>query len=585
MRQHAQRLTVLTLAAMSVVFVGCDGPQTQRNKEVQENLQKAQQEVSAKGSTPQAAAFNEAAAKIQGASLENSIDARMFVGQDNYNQAISMLGKLDDAESSATLALRRIQSGAAAIARNNVQIKILAASDPAEVVNAAGKAKSDQLAQAAAAATLLKTTQEQATAQEAKIKATQSKLAAATDEMNQLFQKADLTRGQESVDLYAKAVAVRQTVQTTSHELAQQQLELSRLQRTIGEATAAGQTANASAAATQKSAEQATASWADTQKAIAACNAENKNVMESQIAPEAKKYASALDNAAKIRQDIAQRFDKAIAAYQAAGKDAGAVQSNFISWKNDPSNAQSPSLPARKSLADTHDPLWYTMLVAKASLAKGMLNLNLVQILGQQNVLVEKELKPVLVEAKLMTPAELTPSDLTSQITGATTKAETLFNDADGVFAQAIESSILALAKEAGMLRVTSQYAIYALKDFKSIANLQTAQVALKQFEKAGLPVPRLPADLEGRTIARTGPTPQIKAPAPAVPDKTPTTPGGGTPAPTTQPGAAETAPTAPAGAGPRIEAPDLSGLTNIIPGMRKKDPNKPAGPTPNDNK
>ena len=550
MRQHAKRLTVLTLAAVSVVFVGCDGPQTQQNKQVQENLKKAQQELSAKGPTTQAAAFHEAAAKIQGASLETSADAKMFVGQDNYNRAISTLGKLDDIESAATLALRQIQSGAGAIARNNVQIKILSASDPADVVKASEKAKADQAAESAAAAALLKKTQDDATALDAKIKETQSKLAAATEEMNQLFQKSELTRGQESVDLYTKAVAVRQTVQNTSHELAQQQLDLSRMQRTIGEATVAKTTADASAAATQKNTEQLTAIWTETQKAITTRNDENKGIMESQIAPQAKKYAAALADAAKIRKEIEQRFDAAIAAYQAAGKDAGAVQTGFIAWKNDPNNAMSPSLAARQSLAETHNPLWYSMLVAKATLAKGMLSLNLVQILGQQNVLVEKELKPVLTDAKLMAPAELTPADMTSQITGATSKAEALFKDADDVFLQAMDCNIPALSKESGMLRVASQYAAYALRDFKSAPNLQEAQRALMHFEKAGLPVPRLPADLEKGAINRSS-IPQLKAPAPAVPDKTPATPGDTTPPPATQPAPVEaTTPAAPAGAG-----------------------------------
>ncbi|MGA2499587.1 MAG: hypothetical protein ABSH20_17760 [Tepidisphaeraceae bacterium] len=590
MRQHAKRLTVLALAAVSVALVGCDGPQTQRDKEVQENIRKARQESPAKvpatqaavRAADQAAAFYEAAAKVQGASLDNSIDARMFVGQDNYNRAIAMLGQLDDLESAATGALCRIQSGAAAIDRNNVQIRILAASDPSEVVKASEKAKADQAAESAAAAALLKKTQDDATAQEAKIKETQSKLAAATDEMNQLFQKSELTQGQESVDLYSKAVGVRQTVQKTSHELAEQQLELSRMQRTIGEATVARQTADASIAATQKNIEQVNAIWAETQKAIAACNEENKKVMESQIVPEAKNYATSMAGAAKVRQEIEQRLDKAIAAYQAAWKDAGALQRDFMTWKNDPNNTLNPSMPARKSLADTNDPLWYSMLVAKATLAKGMLSLNLVKLLDRQNVLVVKDLKPVLLEAKVMAPAELTPSDMTSQITGATSKAEALFNDADGVFLQAMDSSIPALSRESGMLRVASQYAIYALKDFKSAPNLQTAQVALKHFAEAGLPIPRLPAELESRTITRIGPAPQInKAPPPV-------TPGDGTPAPATQATPVETTtptvPAGPGGAGPGIGMPDLSGLTNIIPGMKKKGPNKPA-PTPNDNK
>ena len=140
MRQHANRLTVLTLAAVSVVFVGCDGPQTQRNKEIQENLKQAQKALLPKGPetqpTTQAAAqslaFLEKAAAVKGASRATAIDAQMFLAQDYYNKAIALLGKLDDLESAATLALRQIQSGVKGIERNNVQVKILLASEPAE---------------------------------------------------------------------------------------------------------------------------------------------------------------------------------------------------------------------------------------------------------------------------------------------------------------------------------------------------------------------------------------------------------------------------------------------------------------------
>ncbi|MFI5377825.1 MAG: hypothetical protein ACHRHE_00845 [Tepidisphaerales bacterium] len=603
MRQRANRLTVLTLAAVSVAFVGCDGPQTQRDKEIKENIRKAQQTLAEKGPTTQAAAqaavqaaaFHEAAAKVQGASLASSIDAKMFVAGDNYNRAVAMLGDLDDSESAATLALRTIQSAADAIARNNVQIKILAAADPAEVGKAMEKAKAEQAAQSAASAELLKKTQGDAAAREARIKETQSKLAAATDEMNQLFQKSELARGQESVDLYNKAIAVRQTVQKTSHELAQQQLELSRLQRTAAEAAAAQQTADASVVATQKSLEQTAVAWTETQKAIAARNDENKNIMESQIAPQAKQFADAMKEAAKVRKEIEQRLDKTIAAYRDARKDAGTLQSDFLKW-NDAANAQNPSMAARQSEANTHDPNWYLMLEAKAVLAKGMLSLNLVQLLDRQNLLLEKDLKPILLDAKLMAPADLMTSDLTSQLADSRKQAEALLNDADGVFAPAMESNIPALAKESRMLRVASQYALYALKDFKSAPNLQTAQRALEDFANTGLPIPRFPAQLEAVLQTgknkRTGPVGQAPPTTviPRTPDKTPATPDGTAPTPPTPttPG-----PAIPAIPGVGIGLPDLSGLTNIIPGMKKKDgggtktpatpttPSTPATPTP----
>ncbi len=582
MRQHAQRLTVLALAAASMAFVGCDGPRSQRDKEIQENIRKAAAERASKRPTTQSLASNEAAARVQGASTEQQLVAKLFVGQDNYNLAVSMLGQLDEQETAAARSLEKIRTAMAAIVRNNVQMKVLAGADPAEVVKAMDTAKADQSARSSEAAALLKKTQELATAKGAQIKETQEKLAAATTEMNQLFQKSELTKGQESVDLYAKAVALRQTVQNTSRELAEQQLELSRLQRTIGEATAAQATADAAVAATEKNRQQVLATWEQTKKAMDECLASSKSIMESQIAPEAREYARAMTAAAGIRKQILERLDKAASGYQATKKEADALYREFMDWKQSGNSLQSPSLPARQQLVDTHDPQRYSMLLAKTSLIKGMVYLNLVKAVERQSLFVESELKPALAEAKLMVPAELTPSEMVTQLTDAKKEAETLLNEADGVFSQTTESAIAAVAKESGMLRLASQYALYSLKGGN--ANLQTAQGVLRELVKTSGPIPRLPGDLEARTITRSGPAGKgsgASAPPPTtpVPPTTPTSPPAA-PGPEA-PGAN---PANPGGIAPPMGTPDLSGLTNLIPGMRKKDPNKPT-PTPDDNK
>lgn len=504
MHQPVKRVAAvaLSLAAATALggILGCDGGESAADRVVEQRIAEAsvQAPVTAAISTAQKA-VGEA-----NASAGAKASAQAALAQLEFRQALLLMPELNSLESQASELISRADQAAIWIATNTAALEALspadasrqAAADPIKTFeqnHSAFQAQADKLVKK------IEETNAAIDAKQKQIAALEAKQKAALADYSALLQQSEKAQGQESVDLFKKAVAARTAAAGVANEVAAEQRELAQIQTDLASLRQQKEIALDAVKTTQLQIDTLKSGLGEQQALAQQMAGASRALLDgkeglSQIIAQA---SQTLTQAGELRAQVLEQLSAAAEHYQQAGSQAAKMYSELQTRISD-ADASTPGYSAWKKLQQAQPAWTYHVAQGRVLGTRGGVYMNQKSLLDSAQAMSDR-VKTVLQNAKLKAPAELSKLASNAEITQAQKQAMDDFQSAAEKFDNVLSASSDNIAKaEAIALDSGAQYSMYLLsgKDQYLAAAKQRAQ-ELREGN-FGLSMPSLPAELAG---------------------------------------------------------------------------------------
>ncbi|MBV8780524.1 MAG: hypothetical protein JO353_03935 [Phycisphaerae bacterium] len=540
-RTSRRSVQLLATVALSVGLFGCDTPEHQADKKIQDGLAAA--EAQADGGDPagvaKARTVYEQASAMTGLSAETRSTAKALLAQTEVESASIKIQQIDEDITAMNQLLDQIGNLARQVDRTHQDTKAFDKYDPkpakdaiaASIAAIQGSAdKPTWINDNGASIPSLAAVTQDISRLEGLIAQQHDQEKSLTDRRNQSLtdaeaaaRSADASKSQQSVDEYTRASSLRKDAGnlTTQIEKVQAdtkpmdaQLAMAKAQQTVlQEAIKLLQDQSAALDSGWKSLSEALMAQSSLAKQIVADGANPKPLPESadtngmlsavaggSLNQKAEALGKLADQIKRERTDVETNLRDAMTHYTDASTAAQEVYQKYDRLANDPTSASKAELPAWKDLRDLYNPAKYKLDIATIQRQLGSMYLDEIASITarqQAQALVGKTLGA----SGLEVPAALNDPTLPDELKNASTSASDAYGKAEDAIRNLTSGTapaplpqvakvelILTLYGEAQLAQVTG--------DKSAQEKLDAAKTARNEAVEANLPLPMLPPDL-----------------------------------------------------------------------------------------